>query len=83
MKVSFRALRKKDGSIGDFAVCNWNIIFLTEEYKVDVIWSLEDHNTGKNFKHSIVDSGYFIVDSISVTFLHVTDSYPLHKGKLV
>ena len=50
MKISFRDLRKKDGSIGDFAECNWNIIFLTEEYKLDLIWSLEDHNTGKIFK---------------------------------
>ena len=51
MKASFRDLRKNDGSIWDFAECNWNIIFLAEEYKVDFIWSLEDHNTGKTFKH--------------------------------
>ena len=31
MKGSFRDLRKKDGSIGDFAECNRNIVFLTEE----------------------------------------------------
>ena len=34
MKTSFRDLRLKDGLIGDFAECNGNIIFLTEEYKV-------------------------------------------------
>ena len=51
MNTSFRDLRKKDGSIGDFSECNWNIIFLTEVYKVDLIWSLEGHNTGKTFKH--------------------------------
>ena len=30
-------LRKNDGSIGDFAECNRNIIFLTEEDKVNLI----------------------------------------------
>ena len=34
MKASFRELRKKDRSIGDFAKCNRNIIFLTEEDKL-------------------------------------------------
>ena len=37
MKVSFRDVRKKDGSIEDLAECNKNIIFLTEEDKVDLI----------------------------------------------
>ena len=51
MKTSFRDLRKKDGLIGDFSECNWNIIFLTEVYKIDLIWSLDGQNTGKTFKH--------------------------------
>ena len=37
MKPSFIDLRKKDGSFGDFAECNRNILFLTEEDKVDLI----------------------------------------------
>ena len=36
MKASFRDLRKKDGSIGDFVECNRNIIVLTEEDKVGI-----------------------------------------------
>ena len=35
MKASFRDFTKKDESIGDFAECNRDINFLTEE---DLIW---------------------------------------------
>ena len=27
------------------------LFFLTEEYQVDLIWSLEDYKLGKTFKH--------------------------------
>ena len=37
MKTSFKDLRKKSGSIADFADCKRNFIFLTEEDEDDVI----------------------------------------------
>ena len=61
MKASFRDFRKKDGSIEDFAECNWKIIFLTEEYKVDLIWSLEHHNTGKTFNYCKITFALLII----------------------